>query len=126
MKKILLIDDDADIRDSLKTVLDTEYEVKEAESQKQGFEVLKTFTPDLICLDVMMESTSSGFDMARKLKNDPLYKNIKILMFTSVDSEMNIDFKSSAGDEDWLPVDDYLEKPVKPRDILEKVAKLLG
>lgn len=126
MKKILVIDDDADIRNSLKAILESTYEIKEAESQKRGFEVLKNFTPDLICLDVMMESTSSGFEMARALKNDPQYKDIKILMLTSVDSEMNIDFKSSAGDPDWLPVDDYIKKPVKPGEMLEKISKLIG
>lgn len=126
MKKLLIIDDDADIRDSLVAILEQKYEIKEAESSAAGFKMLESYKPDCILLDVMMESTSSGFEMARELKNAPQYKDIKVLMLTSVDHVMKINFKASAGDPDWLPVDDYVEKPVKPKEILDKLEKLVG
>ena len=126
MKKILLIDDDADLREALSTILSGKYEIKEAESQEDGFQVLKNFSPDLIVLDVMMETNSSGFEMSRKLKNDNKYKDIKILMLTSIDNISNFDFKSNAGDKDWLPVDDYITKPIEPKPFLDKIEKMLS
>ncbi len=125
MKKILIIDDDADMRDVMLTVLGKKYEVKTADSKTQGYEILESFSPDLILLDVMMESTTSGFEMARDLKNKDKFKDIKIIMLTSVDSESEIDFKSEAGNSDWLPVDLYLEKPVAPDILLDKIEKSL-
>ena len=70
----------------------------------------------------MMESVSAGFELAREIKkaaNPP-----KILMLTGVDKEVNIDFKAEAGNADWLPVDDYLTKPVVPKTLIEKVQLL--
>jgi CheY-like chemotaxis protein len=126
MKKILIIDDDADMREVISTVLGKKYDVKAADSKKQGYEMVESFSPDLILLDVMMESTTSGFEMARDLKNNDNYKNIKIVILTSVDSESNIDFKSESGDSSWLPVDDYIEKPVVPDMLIDKMEKMLG
>ena len=126
MKKVLIIDDDPDIREVLNTILEGKYELQEATSGEEGKVALKEFLPDLVILDVMMERHDSGFDLARELKNDEQLKGIKILMSTNVDNEMNMDFKKTAGDPDWLPVDDYLVKPIDPKAILEKVEKLLG
>jgi CheY-like chemotaxis protein len=126
MKKILIIDDDADIRDVIQTVLENKYEIKTASGKNEGYEIMEGFSPDLILLDVMMETTTSGFEMARELKNSDKFKNIKIIMLTSVDSESKIDFKSEAGNSDWLPVDYYIEKPIVPDALLDKVEKVLG
>ncbi|HEQ72511.1 MAG TPA: response regulator [Spirochaetia bacterium] len=125
MKKILLIDDDADLRDAVKTVLESSYMISEAGGKDQARAALKKETPDLVILDVMMETTSTGFELAREIKNDPASKNIKILMLTSVDDVTHIDFKSEAGNADWLPVDDYLTKPIEPKLLLEKVNNLI-
>lgn len=126
MKKVLIIDDDPDIREVLNTILEGKYELKEAASREEGQAALKEFLPDLAILDVMMERHDSGFELARAIKNDEQLKGIKILMSTNVDNEMNMDFKKTAGDPDWLPVDDYVVKPIDPKVILEKVEKLLG
>jgi CheY-like chemotaxis protein len=128
MKKILIIDDDADLRDAMKTVLSAErgsYELREAGSRTQALESLKSFTPDLVLLDVMMESNNAGFELAREIKNNPKLKAAKILMITNVDKEMKMDFKKEAGDKDWLPVDDYIVKPVEPKMLLAKVRNLV-
>ena len=125
VKKILLVDDDADLRDAIKTVLEKKYEVKEAGGRDDAGRALDKFTPNLIILDVMMDTTSTGFELAREFKNDARLSGTKILMLTSVDSVTNIDFKSEAGNADWLPVDDYLTKPIEPKVLLEKVNNLL-
>lgn len=124
MKKILVIDDDADIREIVKTILEDSYELREAASRGEGTAALQEFAPDLVVLDVMMERHDSGFELAREIK--AAGAGPKILMLTNVDNEMNMDFKSTAGDPDWLPVDDYLVKPVTASEFLPKVEALLG
>lgn len=126
MKKVLIIDDDPDIRDVLSTILEGKYELKEAGSREEGIKAVKEFQPDLVILDVMMEKHDSGFDMARDIRNDAQLENTKILMSTNVDNEMKMDFKKIAGDPDWLPVDDYVVKPVDPKTITEKIERLIG
>jgi DNA-binding response OmpR family regulator len=124
MKKILIVDDDPDIRDAIATVLNGPYQIEEAGSGDEAKMRLGSFQPDLVILDVMMETNSTGFDLARRIKK--LSAPPKILMLTGVDKEMNIDFKAEAGNPDWLPVDDYLTKPVMPKSLTEKVRALIG
>jgi DNA-binding response OmpR family regulator len=124
MKKILIVDDDPDIRDAIATVLKSAYQIEEAASGAEAKKRLGSFQPDLVILDVMMETNSTGFDLARQIKKLPTQP--KILMLTGVDKEMNIDYKSEAGNPDWLPVDDYLTKPVMPKILIEKVKSFIG
>jgi CheY-like chemotaxis protein len=125
-KKILIVDDDADIVEAIKIVLESKsYKVTSASNGKEGIKRLKADKPDLIILDVMMTRTDEGFDVCREVKKDPRYKNIPILMLTALKEKTGFDFKSEAGDEDWLPVEDYIDKPIQPDQLLERVAKLL-
>lgn len=126
MKRILVIDDDADIREIVKLTLGDAYELREAGSALDGEAMLEGYTPDLILLDVMMESATAGFDAARIFKGKPGMAGVKILMATSIDKELGIDFQATAGDPDWLPVDGYLVKPIDPQELRRKVAALLS
>jgi DNA-binding response OmpR family regulator len=126
MKKILIVDDDKDLREVMRTVLEKHYTVQEAGNAKEGLAAAIKFSPDLILLDVMMETLSAGFDLARDLKTSKKTKQAKILMITNVDKAMKIDYQSETGDKSWLPVDDYLVKPVDPKMLLAKVQKLLS
>ena len=76
-------------------------------------------------LDVMMETDTAGFELAREIKGYTKFKKVKILMMTNIDTESRLDFKSEAGDPAWLPVDDYIVKPVEPKALLAKVEKLI-
>jgi CheY-like chemotaxis protein len=125
MKKILIVDDDSALREVIKTVLSSAYELREAGSKAEGLSLLQKFHPDLVILDVMMESVKAGFEAAREIKANKKFKKIKILMMTNVDRDTHIDYKSEAGDEAWLPVDDYMLKPVDPKSLRAKVQKLL-
>lgn len=126
MPKILIIDDDPDITEAMKVVLESEnYQVGSADSGESGLKKVKIDKPDLIILDIMMETGDKGFDVARALKKDKNYKDIPILMLTAIKQKTGLDFKKEAGDEVWLPVDDYVEKPLKPEELLSKVARLL-
>jgi len=124
--KIVVVDDDKDIRDSLQVILESnEYTVTTAANKNDGLQMIKDAKPDLSILDVMMESYQDGFDMARELKKDPETKDMPILMLTGAKKETGIDFESSAGDSDWCPVDTFLHKPVEFDVLLEEVEKLL-
>ena len=100
MKKVLIIDDDPGIRESLKTILEGKYELQEAGNRKEGMTVLKESIPDLIVLDVMMEDLDSGFEMAREIGQDEELKDTKILVITSADKKMELAFEEFAGDPD--------------------------
>jgi CheY-like chemotaxis protein len=124
--KILVTDDDQDIRDSLQAILEAQnYTVVTAADRDEGMEKIKAERPDLMILDVMMVKLQDGFEMARDLRQDPEYKDIPILMLTGVKEATGIDFKSTAGDPDWNPVDGFLEKPVDPDFLLSEISRLL-
>jgi DNA-binding response OmpR family regulator len=125
--RVLIVDDDPDITEAMKLVLENEgYIVDAARDGDAAMGRIRADKPDLIILDVMMNTPQEGFDLSRELKKNAKYKTIPILMLTAVKEKTGIDFKSAAGDEDWLPVDDYLDKPVKPDVLLEKVGALVS
>jgi CheY-like chemotaxis protein len=124
--KILIIDDDPDITEAMRIILESkEHQVRHALDGAAGMDRLKEARPDLIILDVMMRTSQEGFELARELKHHAQYKDIPILMLTAVHQKTGLDFKSAAGDESWLPVEGFLDKPVKPEVLLEAVEGLL-
>lgn len=125
--KILIVDDDLDFVKGLRTILESrQYTVLAVGSRTEGMEKIRTDRPDLIVLDVMMSTWRDGFEMSRELKKNPAYKNIPILMLTGLKEKIGIDFESSAGDPEWMPVDGFLNKPVETEQLLNKVQELLS
>jgi CheY-like chemotaxis protein len=129
MAKILIIDDDPDILTSVKIVLESAgHEVLEATNGKTGLKVLKEDRPDLIILDVMMDTATEGFQLALQLKNpDPKsgfaeFSNIPILMLTAIHSTTPLRFEA---DIDYLPVELFVDKPIDPEELLKKVEWVL-
>ncbi len=130
-QKILIIDDDPDIVEAMRMPLEANtYEVISASSGKEGLQKVKAEVPDLIILDVMMETQTEGFHVAYKLRSEEPdskykeYKNIPILMITAISSKTGMKF-SLEKDEEFLQVDDFVEKPIQPKELLEKVSTLL-
>ena len=124
--RILIVDDDPDITEAMKVVLENRgYTVNSAKDGKEGMVQIKQSRPDLVILDVMMDTLDEGVLLSRELKKDQKYKHIPILMVTSVKQKTGIDFEAAAGDETWLPVDGFLNKPVKSEVLLDKVRDLL-
>jgi CheY-like chemotaxis protein len=125
--KIVIVDDDQDIRDSLQAILEgKQYAVVTAADKTEGMEKINTEKPDLAILDVMMSTWQDGFEMARQLKKDPRFKDMPILMLTGVKDKTGIDFEATAGDPTWCPVDGFLNKPVEPDILLAEIEKLLS
>jgi len=125
--KIVIVDDDQDIVSALQATLEAnEYDVVAAYEREEGMKLIKSEQPNLIILDVMMSTWQDGFEMARELKKNAESKNIPILMLTAVKDKTGINFKSTAGDPTWLPVDGFLDKPVESELLLSEVSKILS
>jgi two-component system alkaline phosphatase synthesis response regulator PhoP len=123
--KILLVDDDLDFLEMHKAVLKNHgYEVLTATNGQEGMERVRAEMPDLIILDLMMEKHDAGFSFSKKIKNDPLFKKIPILMVTAVAEATGYRF-SLEEDGYWMKADDFLDKPVMPDVLIDRVEKLL-
>jgi CheY-like chemotaxis protein len=125
--KILIVDDDLDFTKALQTTLESkQYTVVTAADGTEGMEKISTEKPDLLILDVMMSTWQDGFEMARELKKDTEFKDMPILMLTGVEERSGIEFKSTAGDPTWCPVDGFLDKPVESGILLAEIGRLLS
>jgi len=127
-QKILIIDDDIDLVAAMKTMLESKgYNTKVAYDPKEGNDILKQERPDLIILDVMFGSRgeSQGFDFAQKIRNDKQLADIPILMLTAINTEKPYFNFSPDTDGEFLPVDSFLDKPLKSDDLFFKVEDLL-
>jgi DNA-binding response OmpR family regulator len=121
MARILVVDDDPDITFAVSLFLKKEgHDVAIAANRAEGMQLLNSFTPDLMVLDVMMEQPDDGIAMAQELRRAG--KTLPILMLTSVGRVTGMHFDR---DSDLVPVDAFFEKPVKPEDLVKKVAELL-
>jgi CheY-like chemotaxis protein len=122
-KRVLIVDDDPDIVESLKIVLESEgYQVDTAASGKSCLERVEAAKPDLVILDVMMDSTTDGFHTSYELKKDPVYKEIPVVMLTAIGKATGMHFDRKE-DPDYLPVEEFIEKPVDPKILLATVKK---
>jgi len=122
-KNVLLVDDDADFLEIHgKLLAEHGYQVLSAFCGRECMELVYTKKPDLIILDMMMESEVVGFHLSRELRNCEHTKNIPLVMITSVNE--TIPFRVEP-DQTWLPVDALIEKPVDPLLLLDVVDKIL-
>ncbi len=129
MARILMIDDDPDIVTAVRIALEASgFEFHAAPSGREGLERVKQVNPDLIILDVMMETFTEGFHVSLTLR-DPkpdspfaAWRSVPILMLTSIHGVTPLRF---APDEDYLPVDAFLEKSAPPELLISTVRELL-
>jgi CheY-like chemotaxis protein len=125
-KTILLVDDDPGFLEATCSVLEGfGYRTKRAKSPKECFEELRQGLPDLIILDVMMAQMDSGFEICRKVKGDDRTQQVPILMLTAIDKKLPFNFGDAAGDRDWLPADDFVDKPIEAAELVKRVQRLL-
>lgn len=120
MSLIAIIDDDPDILDASSLVLKSKgHDVITANNPNDGYSIVKNKKPDLIILDVMMDEPDDGFYLAQKFRKEGI--TIPILMYTSVSKAIGLDF----GKSEMVPVDDFVEKPISPEELVNKVEALL-
>jgi DNA-binding response OmpR family regulator len=125
-KKILIVDDDPDYVAATTMVLESAgYKVESIGEIAKASDAIKKGRPDLIILDVMFVRDTDGFHLARELKSDSKIASIPILMMTSIGKKRDFTFEA-AKDKDYVPVEDFLEKPVPPDVLKARVKALLG
>ncbi len=133
-KRILVVDDDPDIVESLKMVLESaNYDVDTAGSPQEGFARIDAAAPDLILLDIMMPDGTEGFHFVWRLRNEypePI-NQIPILVLTAIHSTTQLRFYPDQTDKEYgpgefLPVQGFMDKPVEPSLLLRKLAETLG
>jgi two-component system, OmpR family, alkaline phosphatase synthesis response regulator PhoP len=125
-KTILLVDDDRDFVEINRLTLEKlGYRVLTAHDGVTGIDLAEKQNPDLIVLDVMMTSDTEGFHAAKAIREHPALKDTPILMLTSIREAMDLPFKYEP-DETWLPVTEFVEKPLSPAKLAEKVEALLN
>jgi len=126
MSKILMIDDDPDFRYAVRMVLEGEgFEVEEAANGKEGVSKVLDVQPDLVILDVIMAEDLEGFEVARTLREEHDLRDLPILMLTAVHSVREVPYRF-APDEEYLPVDVFMDKPIEPEALVETVEEMLG
>lgn len=119
--KVLVIDDDTEFAEAMTNVLEAKgYEVSHAPNGKVGIAKARERKPDIVLLDVMMNTKSEGLDVARELHKDEKLKFVPIILVTGVRKEMSLPFGFEP-DDTWLPVKGVLEKPVKPDVLLRTI-----
>ena len=129
MKRVYIVDDEPSIVESVTMVLESKgYVVGSQNDDKDVVDNVLAFDADLVILDVMMpEDTAAGFKMARALKDDERTRDLPRIMLTAV-NEAGIyvgKFTEKDKDDAWLPVQAFIDKPVDPEVLLDRVAKLL-
>jgi len=118
-KRILVVDDEEDIRNMLRFRLEAlNYEVFEAEDGQEGLDKARSTKPDLVILDLMLPKID-GFKVCRMLKFDEKYKHIPIIMFTSRGEKKNKEVGKEMG------ADLYVTKPFEPEGLLKQIEELL-
>jgi len=124
-KKVLLVDDDPDFIAINRIAVEAAgYAVVTARSRATGLDTAKAEKPDVIVLDVMMDTPTDGFELARELRGDAELRTIPLIMLTAVNQE-DIPFRFDK-DESWLPVDTFLDKPVEPDKLVAEIEKALA
>jgi CheY-like chemotaxis protein len=122
-KKILMIDDDDELVESVKTLLEAKgYSFISASSSDEGVEMAKNEQPSLIFLDVMMIHDSDGLNGALKLKNEKSTVDIPVIMMTGIRKPDHL-LESYASDEKFSNIKGVYEKPLKPETLIKLVKK---
>ena len=128
MAKIMVIDDDPDFTDAVSVVLEKEgYEVVTLDETDGAIERIQEEKPDGLLLDVMFpEDASAGFNLARKIRETEAIARLPIVLLTAVNTRFPLGFGPDDIDETWMPVQEFVEKPVDFNYLLEKLKNVLS
>ena len=128
-KKIMVIDDDPDYKDAVTTILKSAmYDVVTASNPKEGKERVLEEKPDLILLDIMMDSLFDGFSLCNAIKTSKEFEDVKntpVIFVSAVKELTGTRFQFDGMDQGMAGPDDYIDKPVKPDNLLAHIAKFL-
>ena len=117
-KKVLIVDDEPNVRRLSRTILSKNFDVVEAEDGKQAIDIANTQQPNVILMDMMMPRMD-GLTACHLIKNDPATKSIPVIMVTAIGFELNIKLSQQMG------ASAYVTKPFSPKELLDKISLVL-
>ena len=121
--KILVVDDDPDFVEYLRTVLESaDYKVVSAGNSDQGMLTLNREKPDLVVLDVIMSSVLDGLSMSQRMADDAAFKHVPVVMVTSI---ANTDYLALFPTDESIHIDAFLTKPIAPAELLRQIQRLV-
>jgi CheY-like chemotaxis protein len=124
--KILLIDDDEDLLRSFQVMLESKgFDVITSSDGKDGYTKLKNEKPDLLVLDVMMNTDLEGYNLLHVIKQEPAYKKIPIILLTGMIDKLGVNLISAVEDEKMLPNVHFQDKPIDPQVLVKMIQDLL-
>jgi twitching motility two-component system response regulator PilH len=127
MARITIIDDDLELAQDMSQILaGAGHQVTLRGDIDGALEELLGSRPDLLILDVIFpENPAGGFDLARRIRRTPALRDLPVILLTSINQEFPMDFSARDIDQEWMPVQDFLEKPAAPAALLGAIDKLL-
>ena len=120
MKRVLIVEDQADIRKLVRMTLEFEdYEIHEANDGAAGLRLARDVRPDLLLLDVMMPGELDGLQLCHRIKRDPATAHMRVVLLTARGQARDREAGRDAG------ADEYLVKPFSPLQLIETIGRLL-
>ena len=128
MGRIMIVDDDVALAASLAAALQKAgHEVSTLDTTDGAIAALVQAKPDLLILDVMFpDNPVAGFDLARQIRATREIKKLPVILLTGVNQEFPMSFSAADIDPAWMPVQEFMEKPVKRAQLVKKVAEMLA
>ena len=125
--KILIVDDDMDYVEATAAILEVNgYEVIYANDGKEGLEMAKTKLPQIILVDLMMNTMNEGYDLVRSIRNDKTFDDVPVIMISSAHQHEVFRNANFVPDEIWFPIDIFLDKPIDKETLLRNISELLA
>ena len=124
MAKILVVDDDPDFQNATRIILEKEgHLISSAKNGDEGYQRAQKDQPDIVILDVMMDSVLDGVSMSQQMHDDESTKAIPILMVTSI---ANTDYAELFPTDEYIHIRAFMSKPIDPAKLIKQVNKLLA
>jgi CheY-like chemotaxis protein len=123
MPKILVVDDDPDFVSATKIVLEkNNHEVIAAASGDTGYQRARDDKPDLVILDVIMDTVLDGLSVSQRMHDDPDLRDVPIIMVTSI---ANTDYAELFPTDEFIHINAFLSKPISADELIRQVNKYL-
>lgn len=125
--RLLIIDDDQDILDSLQAILESKgFTVDIASNKQDGLNLFSSTKPDLLILDIMMENELEGYGMLNEFRKDESLNQIPIIMYSGMARQLGVNFRSAVEDEKRFPNVTFVDKKEGADTLIESVKEALG
>lgn len=124
--RLLLVDNNRETADLTQQDLEKNgFQVLRSHTAREALEMVEYEQPDIIVSEVMLEKHDAGFTLAKKVKADPRFNTIPLLLLTAITEKTSYRFELEK-DGYWMKADDYVEKPILIQDLVSRILRLMG